>query len=107
MLQRWFSSFSHAANQNGDESVLHVAEWRRATPAGMVQFGSVTYRILRLSNDAYGIVRLVDDKFVGSFERRPLLKVLPEATESAELIASIARSAIRSGRTAWIPCKAG
>ena len=107
MLQRWFASFTHAANENGALRVFDAPEWQRAAPAGMIQFGSVTYRILRLSDNEYGIVRLVDDKFVGSFEQRPLLRVAPESAESAELIAAIARSAIRVGRTAWVPRAAG
>jgi hypothetical protein len=98
MLQRWFSR----SGNNGE--LACAVDWERsAVPVGMVQLGSMTYRILRLSDNHYGVVRLLDDKFVGHFEQRPVLKVSPECAESLDLLTAVAKHAIRAGRTAWVP----
>src|SRR6187397_524067 len=101
MLQRWFS---RSVTSGNNEAVACAVDWERsAVPVGMVQFGSMTYRILRLSDNHYGVVRLLDDKFVGHFEQRPALRVAPERSENFELLTAIARRAIRACRTAWVP----
>jgi len=69
----------------------------------MVQLGSLTFRLLRLSPHVYAVVRLVDDQFIGYFEQRPVLKVVPEPNVDAELLRAIACAAIRAGKTEWSP----
>lgn len=101
MLQRWFS---RSGTNGSDDELACAIDWARsAVPVGMVQLGSMTYRILRLSDNHYGVVRLLDDKFVGHFEQRPALRVAPERAESLELLTAVAKRAIRAGRTAWVP----
>ena len=79
------------------------AKAKRALALGMVQLGSLTYRVLGLGDHQYGIVRLVDDRFLGTFRDRPSLSVCAEPGENECLLREVATAAIRQGRTAWYP----
>ena len=74
---------------------------KHAHPAGMVQVGSITYRIFGVTKDRYGIVRVLDDRFLGTFLHGPGLAISSEAGVEERLVYEVARAAIRSGRTAW------
>jgi len=76
---------------------------RVAAPVGMVQLGSLTYCILRLTPTVYGVVRVLDDCYLGAFTTQPTLEVDPEDGVERERLEAIARHAIRVGRTSWIP----
>jgi hypothetical protein len=69
---------------------------------GMVQVGSVTYRIARVRAGVYDVVRLLDDTRVGTFS----LGANRQATfagDAPELVRTIARVALQRGRTTWAP----
>ena len=69
---------------------------------GMVQVQSITYRIVRMQKGTYQVVRLLDDVNVGTFSlvarSEPVCK-----GDRPELIREIARAALQSARTTWVP----
>lgn len=75
----------------------------RGAPLGMVQVGSLTFRVLLLAGDTYGIVRLLDDAYLGSFVCEPRLQVWAEPEIDEERLRTVARAAVQRGRTRWIP----
>ena len=76
-----------------------------ASPAGMVQSGSLTFSIWRLARNHYGVVRLLDDQYLGSFSASPRITVSPEPGVEAELLVSVARTAKRLARTTAITAR--
>jgi hypothetical protein len=72
------------------------------TTKGMIQVGSVTYRIARVRPGVYDVVRLLDDVSIGMFSlganRQPVFD-----GEVPELLRTIARAALQGGRTTWAP----
>ncbi|HEY3498958.1 MAG TPA: hypothetical protein VGK73_29910 [Polyangiaceae bacterium] len=74
---------------------------KHVTPAGMVQVGSLTYRIFGVTKERYGVTRVLDDRFLGTFLDRPCLVLSPEPGVDERALRDVARAAIRGGRTAW------
>ena len=72
------------------------------TVKGMVQVHGVTYRIVRLREGHYDVIRVLDDVKVGMFCLTPEPKVVAD-DNAVELIRSIARTAIQGGKTTWAP----
>jgi hypothetical protein len=68
----------------------------------MVQLGSVTFRVIERATGGYGIVRLLDDAFLGSFVCQPYLTVVAQPGVDEEWLRAVARVAMQSGRTRWI-----
>ncbi len=71
----------------------------------MVQLGSQTFRVVRQPSGRYGIVRLLDDEFIGAFTCQQELQLFPAAGTSADRLRVIARAAMQSGRTRWVPAE--
>jgi len=65
---------------------------------GMVQLEGLTYRIVRVAQGSYNVVRIHDDSDVGSFRTGPGLPVEPRQVEPAVLV-QIARMAVQSAKT--------
>jgi hypothetical protein len=68
---------------------------------GMVQFLGQTYRIMKINQRSYEVVRILDDARVGSFEVRPKLCVHPEGIKR-ELLLEIAMTALKQGKVSWV-----
>ncbi len=68
---------------------------------GMVQVGGGTYRIVRLSSTNYEVIRVLDDRSVGTFRSSPTLEVSPREIDAA-LLREVARSAIKGAKTSWV-----
>jgi hypothetical protein len=94
------------AEQRTGKPLSSVELKRDATTVGMVQYGSVTFAIWRFSTCSYGVVRLIDDRYLGSFDCRRDIAVCPESDVDATLLRRIAQTAQRLGRTAWYPASA-
>jgi hypothetical protein len=67
---------------------------------GMVVVGGVTYRVTKLYTGKYEVVRIFDDRRVGTFECEPKLSVEPEGV-SPELLSEIAIVALKQGKVSW------
>ncbi len=68
---------------------------------GMVQLAGVTYRIVRVATGSYSVVRISDDRTVGSFHLAPQLGVEALHIE-ASLLREVARLAIHSAKTSYV-----
>jgi hypothetical protein len=67
---------------------------------GMVEVGGTTFRIERVEESVYEVIRIRDDVNVGAFRTAPIVCVVRTQLEPA-LIQSIARAAIQSGKVSW------
>jgi len=67
----------------------------------MVSVDGVTYRIERLADKKYGVVRVNDDVHVGTFTTGAELQVFAEAIDPL-LLELVARDAVRTGKTSWV-----
>ena len=67
---------------------------------GMVQVAGTTYRIVRVQRGQYDVVRILDDKRIGSFWCGSSFAV--SDTDNSELLREVARSAIQGGKTTWV-----
>ena len=67
---------------------------------GMVQLAGVTYRIVRVAQGAYSVVRISDDMNVGRFHLAPALGIEPQGVEPA-LLREVARLAIHTAKTSY------
>lgn len=67
---------------------------------GMVQVGSMTFRIARVGAGIYEAVRILDDARVGTFQSSPL-KVLTHEIEY-EVMRKIALSAMHEAKVSWV-----
>lgn len=67
----------------------------------MVALDGITYRIERLASKTYAVIRVTDDRDVGTFKTVPELHVFPEGI-APELLEMIARTAVKSARTSWV-----
>jgi hypothetical protein len=74
----------------------------RSLTKGMVQVGSVTYRVGRIAAGQYEIVRLLDDSRIGTFSPGTGDPPICERPDS-ELVREIARLAMKQARTTWVP----
>ena len=68
---------------------------------GMVQLAGVTYRIIRVAAGSYSVVRISDDKTVGSFHLAPQLGIEALHIEPA-LLREVARLAIHTAKTSYV-----
>ncbi len=68
---------------------------------GMVQVAGTTYRIIRAVSGQYEVVRIIDNRRVGTFVTDPKLQVTSHTVERS-IMMDIALSALRTGRTTWI-----
>ena len=68
---------------------------------GMVQVAGTTYRIVRLGQGQYDVVRILDDLKVGSFVSFPRVEVTSSSIEPV-LMREIARAAIQGAKTSWV-----
>ena len=69
---------------------------------GMIQLDGITYRIAHLGNNAYEIVRLLDDVRLGAF-RRERASLSSAFIDGGHSLRSLARIAVRQGKTKWHP----
>ena len=77
----------------GSETVMTIK--------GMVQVGGSTYRIVRVSQASYEVIRVLDDTCVGAFRSAPSLVVTPLKIDG-DLLREIARTAIKDAKTSWV-----
>jgi hypothetical protein len=69
----------------------------------MVLVDGATYRIVRTAHAHYDIVRIADDKLVGSFVSAPRLAVTVTAKDIDKgTLQEVARTAIRGAKTSWV-----
>ena len=68
---------------------------------GMVQVAGTTYRIVRVNIGRYEVVRILDDRRVGTFATEPKLQVLTSDIE-LPIMMEIALSAMKKGKTSWV-----
>jgi len=71
------------------------------TVKGMVLVGGSTYRIVRVGSGNYQVVRILDDKVVGTFQSFPRVEVTSSDID-ANLLLEIARAAVQGAKTSWI-----
>lgn len=74
---------------------------RRIVSRGMIQVGGVTYRVERTQPHCYAVVRLLDDKEMGTFRTLPGVRVHPLDCD-LNLFRDIVRQAMRSARTSAV-----
>lgn len=67
----------------------------------MVVVEGVTYRIERTAPHHYLVVRLLDDREVGTFQTLPALRVHPLQVE-VSVMRDVVRAALRSARTSAV-----
>ncbi|HEY8942949.1 MAG TPA: hypothetical protein VIM73_01755 [Polyangiaceae bacterium] len=67
---------------------------------GMVQVQGRTFRIVRIARGRYEVVRILDDKCMGTFSSEPTLTIEP--CEHQDLVREVARTAIQGGKTSWV-----
>jgi hypothetical protein len=67
----------------------------------MVQVSGGTYRVVRLGEGYYEVVRLLDDVRVGTFRSLPELTVEVQGIDEG-LMQAIARAAIQKAKTSWV-----
>jgi hypothetical protein len=67
---------------------------------GMVSLQGVTYRIVRVATGSYSVVRIRDDREVGSFQTAPALGIEASLIEP-DLLREVARLAIHTAKTSY------
>lgn len=67
---------------------------------GMVQVGGETFRIERVHDFLYEVVRIHDDRRVGTFQTNPVIAVVSCKIDPMSL-QQIARAAVQGGKTSW------
>ena len=68
---------------------------------GMVQVAGKTYRVVRLAQGSYEVVRILDDTRVGTFRSTPPVEIVAQGID-ASLMVEIARAAIQGAKTSWV-----
>jgi hypothetical protein len=68
---------------------------------GMVQVAGTTYRVVRVAQASYEVVRILDDTRVGTFRSTPPVEIVAHGIE-AGLMLEIARAAIQGAKTSWV-----
>ncbi|HEY3495539.1 MAG TPA: hypothetical protein VGK73_12670 [Polyangiaceae bacterium] len=71
------------------------------TIKGMVQVSGNTYRIVRVSQAMYEVIRVLDDTCVGAFRSGPSIEVTPRDIDGT-LLREIARTAIKGAKTSYV-----
>ena len=67
---------------------------------GMVSLQGVTYRIVRVALGSYSVIRIRDDREVGSFKTAPALGIEASLIEPT-LLREVARLAIHTAKTSY------
>ncbi len=70
---------------------------------GMLQLYGKTYRVDRVAQHEYRVVRLLDDVVIGTFADGQKLTVLTSCDGEPERMLAIARAALAHGKTLWRP----
>lgn len=68
---------------------------------GMVQVAGTTYRVVRVAQGSYEVVRILDDSRVGTFRSTPPVEIVAQGIDPA-LMLEIARTAIQGAKTSWV-----
>jgi hypothetical protein len=68
---------------------------------GMVQVAGNTYRVVRLGQGSYEVVRILDDTRVGTFRSTPPVEIVAQGIDAA-LMLEIAKAAIQGAKTSWV-----
>jgi len=68
---------------------------------GMVSVAGKTYRVVRVAQGSYEVVRILDDTRVGTFRSIPPVEIVAQGIE-ASLMLEIARAAIQGAKTSWV-----
>jgi len=68
---------------------------------GMVQVLGATYRIIRVAEGAYDVVRILDDANVGSFRTAPRATVVATSLDM-NVMSEIVRASIQGAKTSWV-----
>ena len=68
---------------------------------GMVQVAGATYRIVRLGQGQYEVVRILDDARVGTFTSFPRVEITSSGIDHG-MMREIARAAIQGAKTSWV-----
>lgn len=68
---------------------------------GMVQVAGKTYRVVRISQGSYEVVRILDDTRVGTFRSTPPVEIVAQGIDPSLMI-EIARAAIQGAKTSWV-----
>jgi hypothetical protein len=82
-----------ASESYKDHVAMNVAK-------GVVVVGGTSYRVAKLHTGSYEVVRILDDRRVGTFESEPRVVVEPEGIDS-ELLREIAIAALRQAKISW------
>jgi len=78
-----------------------LATMARTDSRGMVVVQGVTYRIERTAPKRYSVVRLLDDREVGTFTTRPALRIHPIVVD-VNVLRDVVRAALKSARTSAV-----
>jgi hypothetical protein len=68
---------------------------------GMVQVAGKTYRVVRIAQGSYEVVRILDDTRVGTFRSTPPVEIVAQGIDPSLMI-EIARAAIQGAKTSWV-----
>lgn len=68
---------------------------------GMVQVAGKTYRVVRVAQGSYEVVRILDDTRVGTFRSTPPVEIVAQGIDPS-LMVEIARAAIQGAKTSWV-----
>jgi hypothetical protein len=93
-----------APSHNGkrcQQRAPEVLEYMSRKVKGMVALEGVTYRIVRVAQGSYSVVRIRDDQEVGSFKTAPALGIEARLVEPA-LLREVARLAIHTAKTSYV-----
>jgi hypothetical protein len=63
----------------------------------MLSVRGITYRVSTVSPCTYEVVRLIDDRRIGTFVSHPRIRVMPECVDS-RLLREIAYLAVKQGK---------
>ena len=66
----------------------------------IVRMGGVSYRVTRLAFGRYEVVRILDDRQMGTFRSFPEFEVTSSVTHPT-FVRQIARAALRGKRASW------
>jgi hypothetical protein len=67
----------------------------------MVQVAGKTYRVVRVAQGSYEVVRILDDTRVGTFRSTPPVEIVAQGIDPS-LMVEIARAAIQGAKTSWV-----
>jgi hypothetical protein len=68
---------------------------------GMVQVLGSTYRVVRVAEGTYDVIRILDDSQVGSFQTAPRATVVSTSLDM-NVMSEIVRAAIQGAKTSWV-----